>query len=111
MAHVDCSCPKEKIIPEIELLFLRDQRQRNKKGLAIGNKERVESERIAAKYSRKASMAESEHRRRRTNLEEEVSRQCSSTLSEIVDIASITANSDEDSDNETDPDFNAKLKR
>ena len=52
-------------------------------------------------------MAESEHRRRQTNLEEEVSRQCSSTLSEIVDIASITANSDEDkdSDNETDPDF------
>ena len=105
MAHVDCSCPKEKRIPEIELLFLRNQRQRNK------NKDRVESERIAAKYSRKASMAESEHRRRRTNLEEEVSRQCSSTLSEIVDIASITANSDEDSDNETDPDFNAKLKR
>lgn len=105
MAHVDCSCPKEKRIPEIELLFLRNQRQRNK------NKDRVESERIAAKYSRKASMAESEHRRRQTNLEEEVSRQCSSTLSEIVDIASITANSDEDSDNETDPDFNAKLKR
>ena len=60
VAHVDCSCPKEKRIPEIELLFLRDQRQRNKKGLAIGNKERVESERIAAKYSRKPSMAESD---------------------------------------------------
>ena len=108
MAHVDCSCPKEKRIPEIELLFLRDQRQRNKKGLAIGNKERVESERIAAKYSRKPSMAELDQRRRQKNLEYW---QYSSTLSEIVDIASITANSDEDSDNETDPDFNAKLKR
>ena len=56
-------------------------------------------------------MADSEHRRRQKNLDEEECRQCSSTLSEIVDIASITANSDEDSDNETDPDFNAKLKR
>ena len=58
-------------------------------------------------------MADSEHRRRQKNLEEEECRQCSSTLSEIVDIASITASSDEDedSDNETDPDFIAKLKR
>ena len=53
-------------------------------------------------------MAESDQRRRQKNLEYW---QYSSTLSEIVDIASITANSDEDSDNETDPDFNAKLKR
>ena len=51
VVHMDCNCPKEKKIPQIELLFLRDQRLRNKKGLAIGNKDRVESERISTKIS------------------------------------------------------------
>ena len=41
------------MIPGIAL-----QRQRNKKGLGIGNKVRVESEIIAPKISRKANMVE-----------------------------------------------------
>ena len=53
-AHIECSCTKEEKIPVIELLFIRDQRNRVKGGLGIGSADHKETAKVVAKQARKA---------------------------------------------------------
>ena len=52
-AHIECSCLKEQKLPVIELLFIRDQRNRVKGGLGIGLPDHIETAKVNAKLKRK----------------------------------------------------------
>ena len=69
-AHIDCSCLLEQKIPSLELLFIRDQRARNLKGLRIGGADHKESKRLTNMFNRK-KLEEEGQQKLKDNLEEE----------------------------------------
>ena len=102
-AHIDGSCLLEQKIPSLELLFIRDQRARNLKGLRIGGADHKESKRLTNMFNRK-KMEEEGQQKLKDKLEEE------NNLKRNV--SGLDCGTDEnDNDLVNDPDFAITLKK
>ena len=112
LAHIECSCLKEQKIPVIELLFVRDQRNRNSKGLVIGTTKDVkESKRLEKQFKRKADDEESQRKLKEIEEEEEANKSARVSDSELIDYIGDIMNVPDDEDNERDLEFTANLKK
>ena len=109
-AHIECTCLKDEKIPVIELLFVRDQRDRNSKRLIIGSKDPKESERLEKHFKRKADDEEGQRKLKEIEAEEEAAKRAKMTESDLIDIGDIIEVTDVDTD-ERDLEFSANLKK
>ena len=105
-AHIDCTCPKDRKIPVIELLFIRDQRNRDRKGLMIGGKDDKESKRLEKMLKRKAEEEASLRERWEISQQEE---EVNNNQFGAEDVLEDDDNNNEDVD--VDPDFSLALKK
>ena len=106
-AHIACSCLKEEKIPVIELLFIRDQRARNKAGLSIGLFDAVESQKMQEKFDRK-DLDEGIQVKLKNKMEEEKELQRKVSEEEKQESLDIDENQNIVED---DPDFSVKVKK
>jgi hypothetical protein len=109
-AHIECTCPKDQKIPVIELLFIRDQRNRNKKGLMIGSVDPVESDRLDQQFRRKAADEEIQ-RKKKEEIQEEKDAEQRAREEQASGFLDINDNVEVAEDDDLDLDFSANLKK